>query len=107
MRTKLIIGSLLLLVAVAAAAAWWHNSHITPPEAMIVPDVEPAEDDGVRPEITWSDSATPADQSSPEGLYNDLKAASEDVHEKPALELERIPPPPLPPPTRGEDDDPG
>ena len=63
-------------------------------------------DDAVPPEITWDAGETPAIESSPEGLYNDLRTASEDAHQKPAIEIERVPPPALTPPTRDDEDDP-
>lgn len=110
MRTKLIVSILLLLIAIAAAVAWYEyrkaDSVEPPAEEIVVPDDEPLDGDGLPPELTWDEAVAPPVEASPEGLYNDLKAASEDAHQKPSLEIERVPPPTLPPPTRSEDDDP-
>lgn len=109
MRTKLIIGILLLLIAIAAAAAWWHYSRIAccvEPAAEETIDAESIDGElGGVPEPIWTDADRPELDASPEGLYDDLKAASEDAHRKPSLKIEGFGSA-LPPPTRSEDDDP-
>ncbi|MEX0900461.1 MAG: hypothetical protein WD081_07195 [Gammaproteobacteria bacterium] len=111
MRTKPIIVSLLVLLAIAVGVAWHEYRKVCCAEQPVEAEVEAAPgtsdaDLGGVPDPIWDEAERPVTEASPEGLYNDLKAASEDAHRKPSLEIERVPPPALPAPTRGEDDDP-
>lgn len=108
MRTKLIVGILVLLIVVAAAVAWveYRKADSVEPPAEENEASMPLSISNPDPVSVFEPPAPVTLEASPEGLYNDLKAASEDAHQKPSLEIERVPPPTLPPPTRSEDDDP-